>query len=39
MGKLFDITDKCLSYIKESIEDMPGNEGQRVLVDNLDFDG
>lgn len=39
MGKLFDITDKCLAYIKESIDNMPGNEGQRVLVDNLDFDG
>jgi hypothetical protein len=39
MGQLFDITDKCLAYIKESIEDMPGNEGQKVLVDNLEFDG
>jgi hypothetical protein len=39
MGARFDITDKCLSFIKESIQDMPGNEGQRSLVDNLNYDG
>ena len=39
MGAQFDITDKCLAFIKESIQDMPGNEGQRVLVDNLDYEG
>jgi hypothetical protein len=39
MGVQFDITDKCLSFIKESIEDMPGNEGQRSLVKNLNYDG
>jgi hypothetical protein len=35
----FDITDKCRSFIKESIQDMPGNEGQTTLVKNLDIDG
>jgi hypothetical protein len=39
MGARFDITDKCRSFIKESIKDMPGNEGQTVLVKNLDIDG
>ena len=39
MGVQFDITDKCLSFIKQSIEDMPGNEGQRSLVKNLNYDG
>ena len=39
MGVQFDITDKCLSFIKESIEDMPGNEGQKSLVKNLNYDG
>jgi len=39
MGAQFDITDKCLSFIKQSIEDMPGNEGQRSLVKNLNYDG
>lgn len=39
MGVQFDITDKCLSFIKQSIQDMPGNEGQRTLVDNLKYDG
>ena len=39
MGAQFDITDKCRSFIKESIKDMPGNEGQEVLVKNLDIDG
>ena len=39
MAVQFDITDKCLSFIKESIKDMPANEGQRSLVDNLQYDG
>lgn len=39
MGLKFDITDKCRSFIKESIKDMPGNEGQESLVKNLDIDG
>jgi len=39
MGAQFDITDKCLSFIKQSIENMPANEGQKTLVDNLKYDG
>ena len=39
MAVQFDITDKCLSFIKESIQDMPANEGQRSLVNNLQYDG
>jgi hypothetical protein len=39
MGVQFDITDKCLSFIKQSIEDMPANEGQKSLVKNLNYDG
>lgn len=39
MSVQFDITDKCLSFIKESIKDMPGNEGQKTLVENLNYDG
>lgn len=39
MGKLFDITDKVLSYVDEVINDMPGNNGQKVLLQNLIKDG
>jgi hypothetical protein len=39
MGARFDITDKCRSFIKESIKNMPGNEGQETLVKNLNIDG
>lgn len=39
MGVLFDITDECEKFIRESIKDMPGNNGQETLVKNLDIDG
>lgn len=35
----FNITEKCVSYIKMCIKDMPGNPGQEVLVNDLDFSG
>jgi hypothetical protein len=31
----FDITDKCIKFVAETIKDMPGNPGQEVLVANL----
>lgn len=31
----FDITDKCIKFVAETIKDMPGNPGQEVLVTNL----
>ena len=31
----FDITDKCIKFVAESIKDMPGNEGQTVLVQDM----
>lgn len=34
----FDITDKCVKFMQMCIKDMPGNAGQEVLVDELDFD-
>ena len=37
--KEFDITDKVIAFAKESIKDMPGNNGQEVLVNDLEFDG
>jgi hypothetical protein len=39
MGAFFDITDECEKFIRESIKDMPGNNGQETLVKNLDIDG
>lgn len=36
---VFDITDKCVAFMKESIKDMPGNPGQEVLVEELDYSG
>lgn len=35
----FDVTDKCVAFMKESIKDMPGNRGQEVLVEELDYSG
>jgi hypothetical protein len=35
----FDITDKCISFVKESIKDMPGNAGQETLVNDLSYAG
>lgn len=35
----FDLTEEAIAYTKESIEDMPGNPGQEVLVENLEYDG
>jgi hypothetical protein len=31
----FDITDKCIKFVAETIKEMPGNPGQEVLVANL----
>lgn len=31
----FDITDKCIKFVAETIKDMPGNPGQEVLVERL----
>jgi hypothetical protein len=31
----FDITDKCIKFVAQSIKDMPGNPGQEVLVERL----
>lgn len=33
----FDITDKCTKFMQMSIKDMPGNPGQEVLVEDLDY--
>ena len=35
----FDITDKCVAFMQESIKDMPGNPGQEALVEQLDYSG
>jgi hypothetical protein len=35
----FDITDKCVKFMQMSIKDMPGNPGQEVLVEDLDYSG
>lgn len=34
----FDVTEKCVDFMKKSIKDMPGNPGQEVLVENLEYD-
>lgn len=39
MGARFDITDKCIAFMRESIKDMPGNAGQETLVKDLEIDG
>jgi hypothetical protein len=31
----FDITDKCIKFVTQVIQDMPGNAGQEVLVQRL----
>ncbi len=31
-GFTWDVTDVAIDYVKKSIKDMPGNNGQRVLV-------
>jgi hypothetical protein len=31
----FDITDKCIKFVAETIKEMPGNPGQEVLVSHL----
>lgn len=35
----FDITDKCVKFMQMSIKDMPGNPGQEVLVEEIDYSG
>lgn len=35
----FDVTDKCIKFMQESIKEMPGNAGQEVLVEDLDYSG
>lgn len=35
----FDVTDKCIKFMQMSIKDMPGNPGQEVLVEDLDYSG
>jgi hypothetical protein len=35
----FDITEKCVAFMKETIKDMPGNPGQEALVEQLDYSG
>jgi hypothetical protein len=34
----FDVTEKCVDFMKKSIKDMPGNPGQEVLVEKLEYD-
>jgi hypothetical protein len=34
----YDISDLAVEYVKASIKDMPGNPGQEVLVEALDYD-
>lgn len=34
----FDVTEKCIDFMKRSIQDMPGNPGQEVLVEDLEYD-
>jgi hypothetical protein len=34
----FDVTEKCVDFMKNSIKDMPGNPGQEVLVEDLEYD-
>jgi hypothetical protein len=34
----FDVTEKCVDFMKNSIKDMPGNPGQEVLVEKLEYD-
>lgn len=34
----FDVTEKCVDFMKNSIKDMPGNRGQEVLVEDLEYD-
>lgn len=38
-GFTWDVTDVAIDYVKKSIKDMPGNNGQRVLVEKLEFNG
>jgi hypothetical protein len=33
----FNVTDKCVKFMEMSIKDMPGNPGQTVLVNDLDY--
>ena len=35
----FDVTEKCVAFMKETIKDMPGNPGQETLVRDLDYSG
>lgn len=35
----FDVTEKCVAFMKETIKNMPGNPGQEVLVADLDYSG
>lgn len=35
----FDVTDKCNKFMQMSIKDMPGNPGQTVLINDLDYSG
>jgi hypothetical protein len=35
----FDVTEKCVAFMQETIKDMPGNPGQEVLVEQLDYSG
>lgn len=33
----YDLSDVAINYVKESIKDMPGNSGQEVLVEDLEY--
>jgi hypothetical protein len=39
VGFTWDVTDVAIDYVKKSIKDMPGNNGQKVLVEKLEFNG
>jgi hypothetical protein len=34
----FDLTEQAIDYTLKNIKDMPGNNGQQQLIDNLEID-
>lgn len=39
IGFTWDVSDVAIDYVKKSIKDMPGNNGQKVLVEKLQYNG
>jgi hypothetical protein len=39
IGFIYDVSDIAIDYVKKSIKHMPGNNGQKVLVEKLEFFG